>query len=131
MSAQAQLQRARPVTPSDAAPVQVAPWGAGPSSTPQHTLSPICPATGKPTSGFSFMVLCDALTTLTVWKRDPGSQCWGVLATFTNVAPNAIAPFTWVAVCDCNASELWFETDADNDDTPTGPLLVLVEETSG
>ncbi|MBV8982249.1 MAG: hypothetical protein JO086_15205 [Acidimicrobiia bacterium] len=129
MSAHAQLGRARTATPSTSAPTQLAPYGSG-SGNPQYTLSPVCPANGRPTTGFMCMVVADTITTLVVWKRDPHTLAWGVLASF-DVPNNSLATFTWISFCGVNASELWFQTDAAAATHTTLGPLVLVEETSG
>jgi len=126
---QAQLQRAHVFLPSASAPTQAAPFGAG-SSEPQYTLAPIAPSTGHKTTGFVFLVACDAVTTLTVWKRDPHTTYWGSLAILNNAAPGAIAPFVWVTICDCLATQLWIQTNATNSDRTIAPAIVI-EETSG
>lgn len=123
MSAQVQLLRARPCVPSLTPPVQPVPWGAGPSSGPQITLSPTAPASGHATAGFAFMVVGGTSQIGAVYMRDPGTGLWGLLP-----IQGAYAPLTWlqpVAIL-CNAAELFFVTDA----PPLGgqPVIVLVAE---
>lgn len=117
----AQMQKATLLVPNLAAPVQPAPYGAGPSTTPDYTLSPICPASGNKTSGFQFLAFGTDATTLTVWKRDPGTGIWGQLVLVTS-----LTLFRWINVCGVNACELYFQT---NGDEAAG--FVLIEETSG
>jgi hypothetical protein len=86
-------------------------------------MSPRTP-TDLPTSGFMFFVAGgpNPLGPINVWKRDPGSGFWALLATITG--PDAVF-FKWITVCSVNASELFFEyTEAPN-------TSVLLEEISG
>jgi hypothetical protein len=121
VSAQVQLLRARPVTPAAVAPVQPAPWGLGPSSEPQITLSPQSPSTGRETSGILFMVVGTGGTFARVYLRDPASSLWGLLPS------PAFALLQWQTVTFFGAAELYFATDAQplNGQAP----LVFVQET--
>ena len=125
---QTQLQRCRAVVPSDTDPTQPAPFGAG-SSEPQVTMSPTAPATGHKATGIMFLVAADAGTSCAVWVRDPATGIWGVLATFGATDTPAFATFQWVTVCNLNASELYFVTDASMSsiDPLTEPLVLMVE----
>ena len=126
---QAQLQRANVVTPSASPPAQPDPFGAG-SDEPQYTMSATAAATGQKSTGIMFMVAASTASKVTLWKRDPHTKLWGVVAVFDATSTPAFAPFQWVTICNLLASELWWETDAANDGPSIGPA-VLVEELSG
>lgn len=106
MSVQAELGRCRVIVPAAVPPTEPEglPGGAGLGSEPQIVLSPRTP-TSRTTFGFMFFFVGDA-SSISIWKRDPASLIWALLATIT---PPDLAVLKWITVCTLNASELYFE----------------------
>jgi len=112
---QALQQRCRSFGGALVLPVQPAPFGAGPSTPAQITMSPQTP-TGEVTTGFQWFTT--APSTITIWKRDPASGIWAVLVPIANYVQ-----FLWQTV-QCNASALYFQKNA-------AAAVIFMEETSG
>lgn len=130
MSAQAQLMRGRVASVSEDEPTQPAPYGAGPSSEPHITLSPQAPAPGRSTTGFLVMLIGTDVSTLTIWVRDPATGLWGFLADYSSSDDEPLEVFKWITICGVNACELYFETDAEDEDGD-GPTAVVIETSGG